>query len=290
MNIYKKETNGFCIYAKRLDCKFSVYPVPQKATYVSAWMNGQIEPGGQHPKATDVSLWYGVYPIRKGVWSVLFNWGKILLLCTLFYVSSCASAPPGVVQPPKTGYVIASWYGSKFHGRQTASGEIYNMYSMTCAHKNFPFGTRLRVTYLRTNKSAIVTVNDRGPFIPGRDLDLSYAAAKAIGLSEAGVGRVRIQHLGRNMRYVKRIGPVSSVSSVGPFTIQVGSFREKANADHLKEGLRIRYDSVYITTTYLNGRKYYRVRIGPFTDKARAYSFAKTLAEEGYSIFITIKN
>ncbi len=255
MNIYKKKTNGFCIYAKRLGCKFSVYPV------------------------------------RKGVWSFLFNWGKILLLlCTLFYVSSCASAPPGVAQPPKTGYVTASWYGPKFHGKPTASGEIFNMYSMTSAHKNFPFGTKLRVTNLRNNKSTIVTVNDRGPFIPGRDLDLSYAAAKAIGLTEAGVGRVKIEYIGRNMRYVKRIRFGSASPSAGPFIIQVGSFGEKANADRLKEGLRIRYDSVYITTTYLNGQKYYRVRIGPFTDKARAYSFAKILAEEGYSIFITIKN
>lgn len=254
MNIYKKETNGFCIYAKRLDRKLSVYP------------------------------------IRKSVWSFLFNWGKILLLCTLFYVSSCAYAPPRVVQPPKTGYVTASWYGSKFHGRQTASGEIYNMYSMTCAHKKFPFGTRLRVTYLRTNKSAIVTVNDRGPFIPGRDLDLSYAAAKTIGLTEAGVGRVKMEYIGRDMSYVKRVSFGSSSPSTGPFIIQVGSFREKANADRLKEGLIIRYDSVYITTTYLNRQKYYRVRIGPFTDKAHAYSFAKILAEEGYSIFITIKN
>jgi rare lipoprotein A len=195
-----------------------------------------------------------------------------------------------VVQPPKTGYVTASWYGSKFHGRQTASGEIYNMYSMTCAHKKFPFGTRLRVTYLRTNKSAIVTVNDRGPFIPGRDLDLSYAAAKTIGLTEAGVGRVKMEYIGRDMSYVKRVSFGSSSPSTGPFIIQVGSFREKANADRLKEGLIIRYDSVYITTTYLNRQKYYRVRIGPFTDKARAYSFAKILAEEGYSIFITIKN
>lgn len=214
----------------------------------------------------------------------------LLLLCALFYLSSCAYVPGRVIQPPKTDYVTASWYGPKFHGRPTASGERFNMYAMTCAHKEFPFGTRLRVTHLRNNKSVVVTVNDRGPFIPGRDLDLSYAAAKEIGLIKQGVGRVRIQHLGRNMRYVKRIGPVSSVSSVGPFTIQVGSFKEKSNANRLKQGLKIKYRDVYITTTYLNGQKFYRVRIGTFDNRGRAYSFAKTLAEEGYGIFITKKH
>lgn len=210
----------------------------------------------------------------------------LLLLCALFYFSSCASIPPRVVQPPKSDYVTASWYGPKFYGRPTASGERFNMYAMTCAHKEFPFGTRLLVTNLRNNKSVVVTVNDRGPFIPGRDLDLSYGAAKEIGLIEAGVGRVRIQHLGRDIRYIKRV-KFTPLSSSGPFTIQIGSFREKSNANRLKQGLKIKYRDVYITTTYLNGQKFYRVRIGIFNNRDSAYSFAKTLAEEGYSTFIT---
>jgi len=195
-----------------------------------------------------------------------------------------------VVQPPKTDYVTASWYGPKFHGRPTASGERFNMYSMTCAHKEFPFGTRLRVTYLKNNRSVVVTVNDRGPFISGRDLDLSYAAAKEIGLIGPGVGRVKIQYLGRDMRYVKRVRFISPVTSAGPFTIQVGSFKEKSNAYRLKKGLKLKYRDVYITTTYLKGQKFYRVRIGSFNNRDVAYSFAKTLAEEGYSTFITGKN
>jgi len=182
---------------------------------------------------------------------------------------------------------VASWYGKKFHGRKTANGETYNMYAMTCAHKEFPFGTRLRVTYLKNNKSVVVTVNDRGPFIAGRDLDLSYAAARKIGLIKTGVGRVKIEYLGRDLRYVKRIKYTSSVS--GPFTIQIGSFREKANADRLKQGLGIKYQSVYITTARVSGQKFYRVRIGSFNNRDSAHSLARSLAEEGYSVFVTKK-
>ncbi len=85
---------------------------------------------------------------------------------------------------------VASFYGGKFHGRKTASGQIYNQNAHTCAHKTLPFGTRLRVTY--EGRSIVCTVNDRGPFIKGRDLDLSVACAREIGMTGAGVGRVTI--------------------------------------------------------------------------------------------------
>lgn len=208
----------------------------------------------------------------------------LFVLCLLTFLS-CASRSHKTVKPPKKDYITSSWYGSKFHGRQTSSGEIYNMYAMTCAHKTFPFGTRLRVTYLKNNRSVVVTVNDRGPFIAGRDLDLSYGAAKEIGLTKEGIGRVRIEYLGRNMRYVKRITPTHS--ETGPFTIQVGSFSEKANAERLKKGLRSKNKKVSISTANVNGRTYYRVRIGSFTKRKKAFSFAKNLADEGYNVMIT---
>ncbi|MEN8265081.1 MAG: septal ring lytic transglycosylase RlpA family protein [Nitrospirota bacterium] len=121
----------------------------------------------------------------------------VLMLCTLF-LSSCASTPHVDYIPQQRGkYVVASWYGHKFNGRLTASGERFDMYAMTCAHKTFNFGTKLRVINPDNNKSVIVTVNDRGPFIRGRDLDLSYGAAKKIGIIEKGVGRVKIEHIPR---------------------------------------------------------------------------------------------
>lgn len=86
----------------------------------------------------------------------------------------------------------ASWYGKFFHGKQTASGEPYNMYEMTAAHPDLPLGTRVRVTNLRNEKTVIVRVNDRGPMVPGRIIDLSYGAAKELGFSAKGVQRVRL--------------------------------------------------------------------------------------------------
>lgn len=86
---------------------------------------------------------------------------------------------------------VASYYGPGFHGRKTASGERFDQNAMTCAHKRYPFGTRL--TVIHNGKSVVCRVNDRGPFIRGRDIDLSKGAAQAIGLTRAGVGRVTIQ-------------------------------------------------------------------------------------------------
>jgi rare lipoprotein A len=87
---------------------------------------------------------------------------------------------------------LASWYGYPYHGRRTASGEIYNMNAMTAAHRTLPFGTKVRVCHTTTKRCANVTINDRGPFVHGRDIDLSKAAADAIGLRSRGVGQVTI--------------------------------------------------------------------------------------------------
>ncbi len=88
---------------------------------------------------------------------------------------------------------VASWYGPGFHGRKTASGEVFNMHAFTAAHRSLPFGTLVRVTYLKTGKSVVVRINDRGPWKRGRIIDLSYAAARAIGLLRDGTGRVRLE-------------------------------------------------------------------------------------------------
>jgi rare lipoprotein A len=93
------------------------------------------------------------------------------------------------------GQMTASWYGRKFHGRKTANGEIYNQMAFTAAHKNLRFGTLLRVTNPDNNQSVIVRVNDRGPYIRGRELDLSKASASALGLVEKGVAKVRVEQL-----------------------------------------------------------------------------------------------
>ena len=92
---------------------------------------------------------------------------------------------------------MASWYGSDFHGRRSASGEIYNQNTLTAAHRSLPFGTRVRVTNVHNNRSVVVRINDRGPFIGGRVIDLSTAAARNLGMMGSGVAPVRIQVVGR---------------------------------------------------------------------------------------------
>lgn len=96
---------------------------------------------------------------------------------------------------PKETYVVASYYGGKFHGRLTANGEIYNKNAMTAAHRTLPFGTFLKVTNTRNGRSVVVRVNDRGPYISGRSIDLSEGAARAIGMISSGVGKVKLEIL-----------------------------------------------------------------------------------------------
>ncbi len=218
---------------------------------------------------------------------VYASWSVVLILLSSMLLSSCAPRP--TVYPTEARYVTASWYGSEFHGRPTASGEIFNMYAMTAAHKELPFGTRLRITNPENDESVVVTINDRGPFVSGRDIDLSYGAAKQIGLIRRGVAKVWMEYLGRDMLYAKKVSFTPTALS-GPLTIQVGSFIEESNAHRLKMALEFKYDNVYITTAYIDGRRFYRVRIGEFKDRDSAYSFAQALAFEGYSTFITTRH
>jgi len=175
---------------------------------------------------------------------------------------------------PEATYAVASWYGPYFHGRQTASGEIFDMYNFTCAHREFPFGTKLKIINISNNRSVNCLVNDRGPFIEGRDLDLSYATAKEIGMIEPGVSMVKVEYVKENSKYMRS------------FTIQVGSFKEISNAMGLKEALEQRYNRVYITEAYVDGERYYRVRIGKIIGKDEAYHLAKVIEKEGYDALI----
>lgn len=109
-----------------------------------------------------------------------------------------ARSKPGIKSKRWFQVGVASWYGSKFEGRKTSGGERYDMYGMTCAHRSLPLGTWLRVTNLKNHRTAYVRVNDRGPVLQDRIVDLSYAAARVLGLSSVGVGRVRLEVVGKN--------------------------------------------------------------------------------------------
>jgi rare lipoprotein A len=203
----------------------------------------------------------------------------ICLVITGVFLASCATYH----RRSEPGYAVASWYGPEFQGRPTSSGEIFNMYALTCAHREYPFGTELKVTNPSNNKNTRCVVNDRGPFVDGRDLDLSYAAAKAIDLIGPGTCKVKIEYIGRDTSYIKE---VRYLSYNGPFTVQVGSFKEISNALRLKMALELEYRNVYMTEADINGARFYRVRIGRFDASVEAYDFAKILGDEGYSVFI----
>lgn len=119
---------------------------------------------------------------------MILAWAPGASSSTAGLVPQTASA--GVIKPYQVG--LASWYGPQFQGRETTSGEIFNMMRFTAAHRHLPFGTRVMVTNLCNDRSLVVRVNDRGPLVPGRIIDLSYAAAKALGFKAAGITLVRL--------------------------------------------------------------------------------------------------
>jgi len=131
---------------------------------------------------------------------IFFVWAGLRWLVLMFLITPVVQAPAlaKLTLPPKpllTWTGKASWYGAPFHGRKTANGETYDMFAMTAAHAYLPAGSLIRVTSLRTGVSRVVRVNDRGPYFPGRELDLSFRAASQLGIIESGVARVRIELL-----------------------------------------------------------------------------------------------
>jgi len=207
---------------------------------------------------------------------------RILLICLVLSITcGCVlfrrgPAPPRVKRV-EVGW--ASWYGEPFHGRKTASGEVYDMYQLTAAHKTLPLGTTVMVTHLKNDKSVMVTINDRGPFVRGRIIDLSYAAAQGLGMVTEGVAKVRVEIIERKS--------TSASSSGGPFTVQVGSFIDRSNALRLAETLQKAYQDVFITVLKTPENTYYRVRLGKFATRDEAYQLAVRLAHDGYTAFIT---
>jgi rare lipoprotein A len=131
----------------------------------------------------------------------------LMIFATLsLVIHSKCSAQSSFPMTGKIDYSLASWYGSNFHGKLTASGQIFNMHSFTCAHKEYPFGAWLRITNIMNDKTTFCMVNDRGPLNPMRGLDLSYAAAKMLDMITLGTCVVRIEYLGMDTKYLKAIG------------------------------------------------------------------------------------
>ena len=157
---------------------------------------------------------------------------------------------------------VASWYGKKFHGKLTSNGEDYDMHAMTAAHKTLPLPSTVRVTNLRNGRSVVVRINDRGPFVDNRIIDMSYAAAKNLDMVQSGTTMVRVESIDNYSRN-EPVSYETSASDFGKIYMQVGAFGERANAQRLADrisGGGIRDISIYDE----NG--FSKVRIGPIKD------------------------
>ncbi len=171
---------------------------------------------------------------------------------------------------------VASWYGKQFHGRLTANGERYDMYGMTAAHKLLPFNTRVRVRNLRNNRTVIVRVNDRGPFVDDRIIDLTYTAAQRLDMIGPGTARVRVEALdsgGGTSRKPAATPPQTSRSATvsspsGTLFIQLAAVREKRGADTLLR--RLSGLGLKGRTFYASNLRLWRVQAGPFPNADRA--------------------
>lgn len=192
--------------------------------------------------------------------------------------------------PSSHGFIqegIASWYGKKFHGRKTSNGEVYDMYGETAAHKTLPMHTRLLVENLENGKEVIVRINDRGPFVKGRIIDLSLTSAKKLDFIKKGTARVRITALGEALVFKKgeesfeRFAPHEDFSA-GEFYVQIGSFTDKKNADNLKNKMLSWGKKTVIKTFEEEGKKFYRVQVRAGKNLRYANRMERALGASGF--------
>lgn len=238
-----------------------------------------------------------------------------LYLVLFLFVCGCSKAPPrpptpAPVPPPgmksqkpykingiwyyplptAEGYSeqgLASWYGADFHGKPTSCGEPYNMNAMTAAHKTLPLGTYVKVTNLENGKAAVLRINDRGPFVSGRIIDLSCRAAQELGSYGKGLAKVKVEavqyaaetRIGRDTYW--KVDPVPSFR-YGQFTIQIGAFRDQGNATRLKERMSQGNRQTRIIPVAGRDGSLYRVQVGSYGDLLMAKSEMDRLKSGGF--------
>jgi rare lipoprotein A len=184
---------------------------------------------------------------------------------------------------------VASWYGADFHGKKTANSEIYNMHAMTAAHKTLPLGTVVEVNNLENGKKAVVRINDRGPYVGTRIIDLSYEAATQIGMVRNGTAKVKIIALGTDDMLLDDSN--ADAYFTGDFTIQAGAFSQKSNAERMKGMMEQYVQDVQIVPFNKDGVTYYRVRAGQYSSLKKAQSHEKLLIDSGFpEVFVVSKD
>lgn len=191
------------------------------------------------------------------------------------------TTPPPPVAVPKNAkpimveHGLASWYGGPYHNRKAANGEIYDMDTFTAAHRTLPLNSVIRVTNPKTGQSVVVRVTDRGPFIAGRILDLSRAAAKAIDTWRAGVAPVKIEVL----------STPKPIDNGGRWAVQIGAFTDRDNAAKLKEKLIRRYRTARVLQFTGPTGDWVRIRV-PDDEKDRAFDVAKNTDTPEGAVFV----
>lgn len=189
--------------------------------------------------------------------------------------SQPAPSKPGATPGEFTEEGMASWYGAPFDGRRTSDGEVYKMREFTAAHRTLPFNAIVRVTNLGNGQHVDVRINDRGPFVANRIIDLSYSAAAAIGMIGPGTARVRLDLIG---------GPDPNV---GFFAVQIGAFQLEQNARRLQSELSSQYAPVSVAEYDSANGVYYRVRAGHVPSEAAARELAGEIeAQEHITAFV----
>lgn len=184
---------------------------------------------------------------------------------------------------------VASWYGSDFHGKNTSSGETYDMFGPTAAHRTLPLNTQVKVRNPSNQKEITVRINDRGPFVKERIIDLSFESAKALGLIGPGTAWVELEALGVLMEEKaendrKTVRLVQEIDyQRGPFLVQLGAFKEVQNALRLKEELQPDYGNIEVAEAVVKGEKIYRVRINCNDQLDEALRLQKELEGKGHT-------
>ncbi|NVJ99082.1 MAG: septal ring lytic transglycosylase RlpA family protein [Alphaproteobacteria bacterium] len=183
-------------------------------------------------------------------------------------------------QYDEVGY--ASWYGKDFHGKKTANGEIYNMNSLTAAHKTLPLPTFVKVTNLENGRTIILRVNDRGPFVKGRIIDISRRGAQLLGFDKQGVTKVRVQAVDDNGRVPNPPPTQTAKSQKGEHFIQVGAYSQRENAEIQVRKLLGNGHKANVERMASNGRTLWRVRLGPFLERLMAEEMLDRVVADGF--------
>ncbi len=208
-----------------------------------------------------------------------------------------APRPPRPAEVRPVGHVergYASWYGNPYHGRATSSGEIYDMHRMTAAHRTLAFGTEVEVKNMENGEKTRVRINDRGPFIDGRIIDLSLTAAKAIHLVGPGTALVEMkvvsvpEHVAAAAagRPILRPAATGTPAISGRYTVQVGAFADRRNADRLREDLARRYPQFPVNTAPTPDGSRHRVWVGNERDEPSAGAIADRLRQDNLTAFV----